>query len=69
MLYAIDSASGETRSTIHGLFRGDIRSMQNLSSSLILLSDDLKVYDVVADELRYGDTSRPRGPVVGTSRG
>ncbi len=54
VLYAINSASGETRSTIHGLFRGDIRSMQNLSSSLILLSDDLKVYDVVADELRYG---------------
>jgi NET1-associated nuclear protein 1 (U3 small nucleolar RNA-associated protein 17) len=54
VLYIIDSETGEIRNTIYDLFRGGIRSIASLSSAVILLSDDLKLYDVVADELLYG---------------
>ncbi|MDA4132629.1 MAG: hypothetical protein OK454_05830, partial [Thaumarchaeota archaeon] len=53
-VYMIDAESGEVRDTLQGLFRGDVRDIQVLGSHLVLLSDDLTVYDIVADELCYG---------------
>ncbi|KAK1755009.1 WD40-repeat-containing domain protein [Echria macrotheca] len=55
---AIDTETGEIRETIHGMFRGDVLSMECLGSRLIMLSDDLTVYDVVSDELLYSFTLR-----------
>ena len=54
VVYIIDADSGEIRSTLHDMFQGAVRDMRILGSCLIMLSDDLTVYDVVADELRYG---------------
>lgn len=54
VVYMIDAESGEVRDTLEGLFRGDVRDIQVLGSHLVLLSDDLTVYDIVADELCYG---------------
>jgi NET1-associated nuclear protein 1 (U3 small nucleolar RNA-associated protein 17) len=56
IVYVIDADSGEIRNKLSGLFTGEVRAIRALSSCLILLSDDLRVYDVVADELRYGIT-------------
>ncbi len=54
VLYTIDAESGRVRGALQGLFRGFIRGVEVLGSTLVLLSEDLRVYDIVADELRYG---------------
>lgn len=54
VIYVIDMESGEIRSSLHDMCKGAIRSLQLLNSCLIILSEDLAVYDLVADELRYG---------------
>jgi len=54
VIYIIDMESGEVRSTLHDMCKGAIRSLQLLSSCLVVLSQDLAVYDLVADELLYG---------------
>ncbi|KAI5917856.1 WD domain-containing protein [Camillea tinctor] len=53
-IHVIDPTSGEIRSSLNGLVRGDIQGVRILSSYLIVLSDTLVVYDMVLDELRYG---------------
>ena len=50
----IDAASGETIKTLEGLWAGQLKSIEALSPFLVVLSDELRVYDVVGDELRYG---------------
>ncbi|KAI3395097.1 hypothetical protein diail_1777 [Diaporthe ilicicola] len=54
VIYIIDMESGEIRNTVHDMCKGAIRSLQLLTSCLVILSEDLAVYDLVADELRYG---------------
>jgi NET1-associated nuclear protein 1 (U3 small nucleolar RNA-associated protein 17) len=54
VIYIIDMESGEVRNTLHDMCKGAIRSLQLLHSCLVILSQDLAVYDLVADELRYG---------------
>ncbi|KAG8159733.1 hypothetical protein KVR01_010370 [Diaporthe batatas] len=54
VIYIIDMESGEVRTTLHDMCRGAVRSLQLLASCLVILSQDLAVYDLVADELRYG---------------
>ncbi|KAJ0122170.1 sporulation protein [Diaporthe amygdali] len=54
VIYIIDMESGEIRNTLHDMCKGAIRSLQLLTSCLVILSEDLAVYDLVADELRYG---------------
>ncbi|EPE10095.1 sporulation protein [Ophiostoma piceae UAMH 11346] len=54
VLYTIDTESGVVRNSLQGMFRGEVRGVEVLGSSLVLLSADLRVYDIVADELRYG---------------
>ncbi|ERS99709.1 NET1-associated nuclear protein 1 (U3 small nucleolar RNA-associated protein 17) [Sporothrix schenckii 1099-18] len=56
VLYTIDAESGVVRDTLQGMFRGRIRGVAVMGSSLVLLSADLRVFDIVADELRYGLT-------------
>ncbi|KAK3329452.1 hypothetical protein B0H66DRAFT_610318, partial [Apodospora peruviana] len=53
VVFAIDTETGSLRDVVSGMFRGKVRSIKALSSCLIMLSDDLTVYDIVADELRY----------------
>ncbi|CAK7215506.1 NET1-associated nuclear protein 1 [Sporothrix curviconia] len=53
-LYTIDAESGVVRDTLQGMFRGDVRGLAVMGASLVLLSADLRVFDIVADELRYG---------------
>lgn len=50
----IDVASGHVVKTLEGLWDGKLQSVRALSSYIVVLSDDLRVYDVVGDELRYG---------------
>ncbi|KAL0935345.1 WD domain-containing protein [Colletotrichum truncatum] len=53
-VYVVDTTTGEIRLTLENLWKGHIRRLQVLSPYVITLSDDLRVYDVVADELQYG---------------
>ncbi|KAF3764550.1 hypothetical protein M406DRAFT_42104 [Cryphonectria parasitica EP155] len=54
VIYIIDMESGEIRNSLQDLCKGAVRSLQLLNSCLIILSEDLAVYDLVRDELRYG---------------
>lgn len=54
VLYTIDAESGVVRGTLQGMFRGEVRGIAVMGASLVLLSLDLRVFDIVADELRYG---------------
>ena len=54
VVYVIDAASGQVVKTLEGLWEGHLHSIRALSSFVIVLSNDLRVYDVVSDELRYG---------------
>lgn len=54
VVYIIDAASGEIVRTLEDLWTGKLRSIRTLSPFLLILSDELRVFDVVGDELRYG---------------
>ncbi|KAH0597855.1 hypothetical protein MHUMG1_04227 [Metarhizium humberi] len=54
VVYVIDVASGQIVKTLEGLWDGKLQSIQALGSFIIVLSSDLRVYNVVADELEYG---------------
>ncbi|KAK4229743.1 hypothetical protein QBC38DRAFT_84706 [Podospora fimiseda] len=56
LVVAIDTETGEVRDVISGMLKGEVRSIKALGSSLILLSEDLVVYDIVSDELLYSFT-------------
>ena len=56
VVYVIDASSGEVVKTLEGLWSGQLHSLETLSPFLVVLSDELRVYDVVGDELRYGIT-------------
>jgi len=53
IIFAIDTETGMVRDTISGMSKGAVRSIKSLGSSIILLSEDLVVYDIVSDELLY----------------
>ncbi|GAO16286.1 hypothetical protein UVI_02016750 [Ustilaginoidea virens] len=53
-VFVIDASSGQFVRVLEGLWSGKLHSIQASSSYIIVLSDELKVYDVVGDELRYG---------------
>lgn len=54
VIYIVDMESGEIRKSLHDMCKGAVRSLQLLNSCLVILSEDLAVYDLVRDELRYG---------------
>ncbi|KAJ4407825.1 NET1-associated nuclear protein 1 [Gnomoniopsis sp. IMI 355080] len=54
VIYIIDMESGEIRNSLQDMCKGAVRSLQLLNSCLVILSEDLAVYDLVRDELRYG---------------
>lgn len=62
VIYLIDTETGEIRNSLHDVCKGAVRSLQLLNSCLIILSEDLAVYDLVADELRYGVQLGDRSP-------
>lgn len=62
VVYIIDMESGEIRNSLHDMCKGGVRSLQLLNSCLIILSEDLAVYDLVRDELRYGVKLGDRSP-------
>ncbi|KAL7789953.1 hypothetical protein V8C37DRAFT_385653 [Trichoderma ceciliae] len=53
-VYVINTASGEVVKILEGLWKGQLHSLRVLSPYLIVLSEELHVYDVVGDDLRYG---------------
>ncbi|KAK0734332.1 hypothetical protein B0T26DRAFT_670645 [Lasiosphaeria miniovina] len=53
VVVAIDAETGALRDVVSGMFKGKIRGIKALSSCLIMLSEELTVYDVVSDELQY----------------
>ncbi|KAK4242646.1 WD40-repeat-containing domain protein [Achaetomium macrosporum] len=53
LVVAIDTETGACRDVVSGMLRGEIRAIKSLSSCLIMLSEDLVVYDIVSDELLY----------------
>lgn len=69
IVHIIDAESGKIRASLNGLCHGDIQGVGLLSSSLIIVSDDLVVYDLVLDELRYGIQLRKGGDEQRTPSG
>lgn len=59
VVHVIDTESGKIRSSVDGLIHGDVRDIKVMSSSLVVLSDRLVVYDLVSDELLYGVQLKP----------
>jgi NET1-associated nuclear protein 1 (U3 small nucleolar RNA-associated protein 17) len=53
-VYVINAASGEVVKVLEGLWKKRLHSLRVLSQYLIVLSEELHVYDVVGDDLRYG---------------
>ncbi|KAI0881227.1 sporulation protein [Annulohypoxylon maeteangense] len=53
-VHVIDTESGKIRNSIDGLITGDVRDIKIISSTMVVLSDRLMVYDLVSDELLYG---------------
>jgi NET1-associated nuclear protein 1 (U3 small nucleolar RNA-associated protein 17) len=53
-VYVIDMSCGVIRTTLDNMWTGSIQHIQVLSSFVITLSDDLRVFDIVSDELQYG---------------
>ena len=53
-VYVVDAASGVVVKILEGLWKGQLKSVRALSPFIIVLSEELRVYDVVSDELRYG---------------
>jgi NET1-associated nuclear protein 1 (U3 small nucleolar RNA-associated protein 17) len=53
LVIAIDTETGAFRDVVSGMFKGEIRAIKSLSSALIMLSEDLVVYDIVSDEVLY----------------
>lgn len=53
-VHIIDAASGEVVKSLDGLWKGHLTSICALSPFVVVLSDELRVYDVVSDEMRYG---------------
>ncbi|KAI1179098.1 WD40 repeat-like protein [Nemania sp. FL0916] len=62
IVQVIDTESGQIRNSFNGLIHGKVQGLSVLSTNLIVLSDALMVYDLVADELRYG--VQLRKPIV-----
>lgn len=60
-VYIVDAESGQILVTLDDLIRGKVQGLQVLSSQLIVLSNDLVVYNVVLDEMTYGITLFPEG--------
>ncbi|KAG5997043.1 hypothetical protein E4U52_005186 [Claviceps spartinae] len=54
IVFAINVASGRVVKTLEGLWGGKLQAIGALSTCIVVLSDELRVYDVVSDELRYG---------------
>ncbi|RYO82281.1 hypothetical protein DL766_000658 [Monosporascus sp. MC13-8B] len=67
LVYIIDAETGKIRTSLNGLCQGDIQGVGLLSSSLIVVSDDLIVYDIVRDELVYGIQLRGDEQSTGSS--
>ncbi|KFA73098.1 hypothetical protein S40288_02754 [Stachybotrys chartarum IBT 40288] len=53
-VHVIDTATGVIVKTLEGLWTGELQKIRALSPFIVVLSDELRVYDVVGDELRYG---------------
>lgn len=54
VVYVIETTSGQVVKILDGLWEGELHAVRALSSFVVVLSDELRVYDVVSDELRYG---------------
>jgi NET1-associated nuclear protein 1 (U3 small nucleolar RNA-associated protein 17) len=54
VVHLLDPFTGLIRVSRPVMYRGDLISMAFLGQYLIILSDDLQVHDLVADELQYG---------------
>ncbi|KAI9744617.1 MAG: hypothetical protein M1818_002146 [Claussenomyces sp. TS43310] len=53
IIHLIDVSTGSLTMSRSNISRGDVISIAFLSQYLIILCDDLRVYDVVLDELKY----------------
>lgn len=53
-VYLVDVVSGTVVDALDGLIKGQIQGIRVLASQLIILSQDLVVYDIVQDEMSYG---------------
>jgi NET1-associated nuclear protein 1 (U3 small nucleolar RNA-associated protein 17) len=54
LIHLVDPFTGTIRLTRPIMYRGDLISIAFVGQYLIMLSDDLRVYDLVLDELQYG---------------
>jgi NET1-associated nuclear protein 1 (U3 small nucleolar RNA-associated protein 17) len=53
-VHAVDTRTGKVKVAMRGLWRGKIRHIEAVSSLIITLSDDLRVYDAITEETMFG---------------
>jgi NET1-associated nuclear protein 1 (U3 small nucleolar RNA-associated protein 17) len=68
LLHLLDPESGSIRLSKGGLFHGEILKVEFLGQDLITLSNQLQVYDLVADEVRYSIKLRSAVVSLSTSQ-
>jgi NET1-associated nuclear protein 1 (U3 small nucleolar RNA-associated protein 17) len=56
LVHLIDPVSGKIQSSRSRMYRGDLISLAFSAQYLVILSDELRVWDLVLDELKYGVT-------------
>jgi NET1-associated nuclear protein 1 (U3 small nucleolar RNA-associated protein 17) len=54
LVHLIDPIQGSTRLSRSLMYQGDVLKIAFVAQHMIILSDDLRVYDMVQDELTYG---------------
>lgn len=52
VVHVVDVASGDVIDSMEGLWKGELRAIGVTSPYLVVLSEELRVYDIVSDELR-----------------
>jgi NET1-associated nuclear protein 1 (U3 small nucleolar RNA-associated protein 17) len=60
VIHLVDTLSGEIRSSISGLFTGSLSGLGIIDQFLIVLSDELIVWDMVHGRIRYGLPLKPQ---------
>lgn len=53
-VHVVDTRTGKVKMTIPSLWRGRIRRIEAVQSYVITLSDDLRVYDAISEDVRLG---------------
>ena len=67
-VHIIDPESGEIRANLDNMFSGKVCGMQLVRKYLVCVSEEVRVYDIVAGELRYALHLKARNVIIAVDR-